>query len=171
VKDPGGMSSPPPLSDYEKRRLANIARNQRVLGNLGIDAAAVRKAAPAAKPRARRPVHAPVEGWRRSSRLEGVDRADYKEPSSSVPWAAPSDAAEDLSDLTFDPGEAATDDDGEGGGGASARPPVAKKQRVAVESEGAPNSIKNLNACLDRLDREFLGEHIPAYQSTQIKAG
>ena len=39
------MSSPPPLSDYEKRRLANIARNQRVLGNLGIDAAAVRKAA------------------------------------------------------------------------------------------------------------------------------
>jgi hypothetical protein len=155
-----------PLSDYEKRRLANIARNQRVLGNFGIDAAAVRKAVPAAKPRARRPVRAPVEGWRRSSRLEGVDRADYKEPSSSVPWAAPLDAAEDLSDLTFDPGEAATDDDGEG-----ARPPAAKKQRVAVESEGAPNSIKNLNACLGRLDREFLGEHIPAYQSTQIKAG
>ena len=153
---------------YEQRRARNIARNKRMFSELGLHAAASQ---PAVGQRSRKhqrstrqPKPTPTQGWRRSSRVACQPAPNYREPS----------ASEGLDERRAgSPAARAPDEDEDVEGGMVHAPlsQAAVDTPLPPTDNSSANSIKNLDVCIARLDKEYLGEHIPAYQSTQIKAG
>lgn len=163
---------------YEQRRERNIVRNKRMFSELGLHAAASQ---PAAGPRPRKqkrgtrqskPKPPPAQGWRRSSRVAHQPALDYREPS------AREGLEEDRRARSASAAAPGRDEDEDVEGGmvhaplslSAAAAAAAAAHRPPSEG-GSANSIKNLDVGIARLDGEYLGEHIPAFQSTQIKAG
>ena len=78
---PPAPAGAPALSEYEKERLANIAKNHEQLAALGLDLASTRLKPARAPPKPRKPREPLPEASRRSSRLEGGPRKSYAEES------------------------------------------------------------------------------------------
>ena len=78
---PPAPTGAPALSEYEKERLANIAKNHEQLAALGLGLASTRLKPARAPPKPRKPREPLPEASRRSSRLEDGPRKSYAEES------------------------------------------------------------------------------------------
>lgn len=93
---PPAPAGAPALSEYEKERLANIAKNHEQLAALGLDLASTRLKPARAPPKPRKPREPLPEASRRSSRLEGGPRKSYAEESLGAASLLPPGTALDV---------------------------------------------------------------------------
>ena len=140
------------LSAYEKKRLANIKRNQGVLDQLGL---VCRPATDAQKPKAKRSRVDPDRAAaleltaRRSSRLSGRPAQSYKEDPIELRNKRPRVWGGSDDDYEYD---AAAEQSGEGEVGRREKKEISSKAKA--QPAGDPRSSKFAYCDIARMDRE-----------------